>query len=569
MDQTYLILGGGGMIGIQIAREIARELKPKTIVIASLYPQEVSGAIEQLKIEFSSIEFNGFAGDIFLRTEWNRQAKSRRQLMETEENRVALFEDVFGEFDAAYKRSQLAQLIFDHKPDVVVDSINTATAISYQDVYTSSQITKSKFEVLIGHIKAGNADDTLSASGVAKKMMETLLIEQSVPQLVRHVFIIQRAMTEAHTRLYIKVGTTGTGGMGLNIPYTHSEDKPSATLMTKTAIAFAHTGLMFLMARTDGGPIVKEIKPGAMVGYADITLRAIKAKDGKPMSMFASQTEKLGSALVLKEGEDKYQRLGDLEMAIVDTGENGLFAKGEFEAITHIWQMEFVTPEEIAQQVVMEIKGGNTGYDMIGAIDAAVMNPTYRAGYLRSFALQEVSRLEDADHPSVAIGRLGPPELGKLLWEAQLLKTKYGSISRVLKKSADDLAREMDELIRSDAGTNLRQRIISIGLPILTPDGSALIRGPFLRIPEAPNMTSVPVTPDSIDKWATKGWVDLRAQNFAVWLDRFARMKRENEQAHGRGSAAVTLQTYWSDEISIGAIAGWIFNNEEGGFRIK
>lgn len=569
MDETYLILGGGGMIGIQIAREIARKLKPKTIVIASLYPPEVSGAIEQLKIEFPSIGFDGFAGDIFLRTEWNQQAKSRRQLMETEENRVALFEDVFGEFDAAYQRSQLAQLILDHKPAVVVDSINTATAISYQDVYTSSQITKSKFEALITHIKAGNADDTLSASGVAKKMMETLLIEQSVPQLVRHVFIIQRAMSEVHTRLYIKVGTTGTGGMGLNIPYTHSEDKPSATLMTKTAIAFAHTGLMFLMARTAEGPIVKEIKPGAMVGYADIVRRVIKAKDGKALSVFASQTEKLGSALELKEAEDKYQRLGDLEMAIVDTGENGLFAKGEFEAITHIWQMEFVTPEEIAQQVVMEIKGGNTGYDMIGAIDAAVMNPTYRAGYLRSFALQEVSRLEDADHPSVAIGRLGPPELGKLLWEAQLLKTKYGSISRVLKKSADDLAREIFDLIRSDAGTNLRQRIISIGLPILTPDGASLIRGPFLRIPEVPNISSVPVTPDSIDKWATKGWVDLRAKNFAVWLDRFARMKRENEQTHGRGSAAVTLQTYWSDEISIGAVAGWIFNNEEGGFRIK
>ncbi|HET7376857.1 MAG TPA: hypothetical protein VFK30_09125 [Anaerolineae bacterium] len=569
MDQTYLILGGGGMIGVQIAREIARKLTPKIIVIASLYPQEVSGAIEQLKSEFPAVQFTGFAGDVFLRTEWNQAGKSRQRLLEAEINRQALFDDVFGDFDAAYQRSQLAQLILEHKPEVVVDSINTATAISYQDVYSSSKITKNKFDDLIGYIKAGNADETVAAGSAAQKMMETLLIEQSVPQLVRHVFIIQRAMTEAQTRLYIKVGTTGTGGMGLNIPYTHSEDKPSATLMTKTAIAFAHTGLMFLMARTPEGPLVKEIKPGAMVGYADITLRSIRAKDGKAMPVFASKTETLGQSLILKESEEHYQRLGDLEMAIVDTGENGLFAKGEFEAITHIWQMEFVTPEEIARQVVMEIRGGNTGYDMIGAIDAAVMNPTYRGGYLRSIALQEVSRLEDPDHPSVAIGRLGPPELGKLLWDAHLLKTKYGTISSVLKKSADELAREIFELIQSDNGANLRQRIISIGLPILTPDGASLIRGPFIRIPEVAGTDRIALNSGDTDKYAAKGWVDLRAKNFANWLDRFARMKHENEQERGKGSAAIAPQTYWSDDISIGAVAGWIFNNEVGGYRIK
>ena len=569
MDQTYLILGGGGMIGVQIAREIARKLTPKIIVIASLYPQEVSDAIAHLKSEFPAVQFTGFAGDVFLRTEWNQAGKSRQRLLEAEINRQALFDDVFGDFDAAYQRSQLAQLILDHKPEVVVDSINTATAISYQDVYSSSKITKNKFDDLISYIKAGNADETVAAGSAAQKMMETLLIEQSVPQLVRHVFIIQRAMTEAQTRLYVKVGTTGTGGMGLNIPYTHSEDKPSATLMTKTAIAFAHTGLMFLMARTPEGPLVKEIKPGAMVGYADITLRSIKAKDGKAMPVFASQTETLGQSLILKESEEKYQRLGDLEMAIVDTGENGLFAKGEFEAITHIWQMEFVTPEEIARQVVREIRGGNTGYDMIGAIDAAVMNPTYRGGYLRSIALQEVSRLEDADHPSVAIGRLGPPELGKLLWEAHLLKTKYGTISSVLKKSADELAREIFELIQSEIGAILRQRIISIGLPILTPDGAALIRGPFIRIPEVAGSDRIALNSSDTDKYAAKGWVDLRPKNFANWLERFARMKHENEQERGKGSAAIAPQTYWSDDISIGAVAGWIFNNEVGGYRIK
>src|SRR6185436_5321566 len=110
-------------------------------------------------------------------------------------------------------------------------------------VYTASEIARSQFDQLLARLN-GDGAGADGADGAARAL-EMLLISQSVPQLVRHVLIIHRAMSEAGTRLYLKVGTTGTGGMGLNIPYTHSEDKPSAKLMTKTAIAFAHTGLLF------------------------------------------------------------------------------------------------------------------------------------------------------------------------------------------------------------------------------------------------------------------------------------------------------------------------------------
>ncbi|MGH2523261.1 MAG: hypothetical protein ACRDH2_12220, partial [Anaerolineales bacterium] len=355
--------------------------------------------------------------------------------------------------------------------------------------------------------------------------------------------------------------------MGLNIPYTHSEDKPSAQLMTKTAIAFAHTGLMFLMARTPGGPIVKEIKPGAMVGYADITRRTIHER-GQPVYLYTSRAELLGEALTLHHAEDGFERLGKLQMVVVDTGENGVFTRGEFEAITHMRQMEFITPEEIARQVVLEVKGSNTGYDVIAAIDSAVMNPTYRAGYLRHFALEEIARLENETHShSVALGQLGPPELGKLLWEAHLLKLKFGTLTAVLEHSAEELAAQLFGLVQSDA--DLRQTITSVGLPIFTPDGCSLIRGPSIRIPEAPGMNRVPLTPEGVEKWAAKGWVDLRPQNLELWRKRFRRMQREAHRVRGRGSAAVTREAYLSDDIATGMVAGWIFNNEEGGYRIK
>lgn len=568
-DETFLVLGGGGMIGTQVVRQIARNLSPRRVIVASLYQQEVREAIARFRREFPSVHFVGFWGDVFLRTDWNthdrRRRMTRARLLESAERRAGLYEDLFGELEAAYARSQLVRLILDHRPEVVVDSINTATTISYQDVYTASVVAKSEFNAFVRAAQSGEAAQALGES--AGRWLDTLLISQSVPQLVRHVLLIHRAMSEAGTRLYLKAGTTGTGGMGLNIPYTHSEDKPSAKLMTKTAIAFAHTGLMFLMARTPGGPVVKEVKPGAMVGYADITRRTIR-EHGKPVYVFSSRAETLGETLTLRQAEESYERLGRLQMVVVDTGENGLFAKGEFEAITHLRQMEFITPEEIARQVVLEIKGSNTGYDVIAAIDSAVMNPTYRAGYLHHVALEEISRLErETNSHSVALGQLGPPELGKLLWEAHLLKLRFGALSAVLEQPAEALAAELYALIQTDA--EVRQTITSVGLPVLAPDGCTLIRGPFVRIPEAPGANTAPLTPENIDRWADKGWVDLRPSNLERWRARFSRMQREAQKARGRGSAAVTRETYLSDGISIGAVVGWILNNEVGGYRIK
>jgi hypothetical protein len=40
-------------------------------------------------------------------------------------------------------------------------------------------------------------------------------------------------MKRAGTRMYVKIGTAGTGGMGLNVPFTHAEERPSRVLLAK------------------------------------------------------------------------------------------------------------------------------------------------------------------------------------------------------------------------------------------------------------------------------------------------------------------------------------------------
>ena len=571
--ECFLILGGAGLVGKQIAHRIATDanLSPRKIVIAALFREEVEKALTELRkaIGDKPIEWVGEYGNIFVRNEY--ADSNPKELLEDSRRREVLFADLFGKVEDAYEDSRLVTIIRRHQPEVIIDSINTATAISYQNVYTASNQARKHVQDLLETVRMGDIQYARNKTEETSLALYELLLSQSMPELIRHIFLLNKAMVEVGTRLYLKIGTTGTGGMGLNIPYTHSEDKPSAQLITKTAVAFAHTGLLFLMARTAGGPIVKEIKPGGMIGYADINYRPIpiRGKRGKILRRYSGQVEILDEHLVLHQPESKFRDLADLELPIIDTGENGLFTKGEFETITAMGQMEFITPEEIAHEVAMEIQGSTTGRDVIAAIDSAVMNPTYRAGYLRHRAMSELERLElETGTHSVALGHLGPPELSKLLWEAELLKLRYETLRAVLKYTPEELSEELSTLVQSGKFDSMCQTIISLGLPVLLPDGRHIIRGPHISIPERIE-PDVRITEEDVDAWAQKGWVDLRPRNMALWLERFEKMEKSRLQIRGRGSASVTLEGYLYEDMRIGEVVGWIFNNEHEGYRIK
>jgi hypothetical protein len=557
-DRTFVVLGGAGMVGYQVVHRIAVDLKPDRIVIASLYADEVDRAVDKLRnLVPYGVEIVGEWGDVFVRDEFAR--RSRTELLDDPCAREAIFDDLLGPFEASYRRSRLAALISRYRPDVIVDAVNTATAISYQDVYTSSILAERDLDAL----EAGGD----VAVALVSHDIETLILSQSLPQLIRHVLIINRAMREAGTRLYLKVGTTGTGGMGLNVPYTHSEDRPSAKLMTKTAVAFAHTGLMFLMDRTPGGPIVKEIKPAALIGYSEVGRRTIRER-GRTVSLYESRTERLEGSLRLRLDPNGFNWRSDLELPVVDTGENGVFTKGEFEAITSLGQMEFVTPEEIALLCVQEIIGINTGRDVVGAVDSSVLGPSYRAGVLRSRVLDELRALEEATGThSVALGQLGPPELSKLLWEIELLALGYGTLPAVLAAAPEEISQTSLRLLEERPG--LRDTITSLGLPILHPDGVTLDRGPFIRIPEAPGEEPLPLSDAERDRWATKGWVDLRSENFSRWQRRLRAISSSTPGKSQPGSAGVTPETTVAEAIETGTLAAWVLAEELGGYRIK
>jgi len=210
-DRCILVLGGAGLVGSQIVRTLARQIVPERIVVASLFRGEVREFLHDARKEFPQIEFVGSWGDVFVREEFMMERRLR--LMQSRTRRDVLYQDLFGSLDEAYKQSALVQLIHQYQPNVIVDSINTATAISYQDV---ESLSKKTYDILqeLQQVVDHQDIEGLDALGKAiEQNISSLMISQSIPQLIRHVQMIHKAKSEVKTRLYLRVGTTGTRGM--------------------------------------------------------------------------------------------------------------------------------------------------------------------------------------------------------------------------------------------------------------------------------------------------------------------------------------------------------------------
>ena len=566
--KTILVIGGWGLVGSAVCRKFMEE-NPKRMIITSLTKGEAEQAVTALRSEFPHAGKNFFVpwwGNIFVREQL--KDTPREKTLGNRRFRAMIIEDILEDLTGAVlKRSALYRLIQHYRPDVVVDCVNSATAIAYQDIFQSAQ-------AVLGAVTRTRRRGSTRNLQHLFETTERLLCTLYVPQLIRHVQIMYRSMQDAGTKIYVKIGTSGTGGMGLNIPYTHSEERPSRVLLSKSAVAGAHTLLLFLMGRTPDGAITKEIKPTAAIAWKGIGYGEI-AKRGKPIQLEDCRIEDavtLSRTLTLSMPHAARSTGETLRSVFIDTGENGLFSRGEFEAISTPGQMEFVTPEEIAENVVFEVKAGNTGHDIINALDNATLAPTYRAGYMFSSALKQMKKLEQ-EHgvDSVAFEMLGPPRLSKLLYEAYLLKLCFGDPRTVTRTDPRILSQRMLDLLRSD--DLLRSQIISIGIPILLPDGKSIVRGSIIKIPPSRGEAKLPVTPHAIDRWAYDGWVDLREKNMRLWRARFIHITSAVEGIPDGETSSRLMHNrdYWENlsVIDPGKICGWIFTYEEKGKRMK
>ena len=524
---TILALGGAGQVGVKICEKLL-EKTPSKLVICSRYKGEVEDTVAKLRRKYNNVSIEGEWGNVFVRREL--KDKSISEILSEETSTKLVVKDTFSELNEdILQNSFLYQLIEKHRPDVIIDAINTATALAYQDVY--SQINREE---------TGNKWLYLAAA-------------MDMPQLVRHIQILYHALKNAGTKEYLKIGTSGTGGLGFTLPFTHGENEiPSRLLMSKSGVAGAQTMLLWVLARTPGVPSIKEIKVTSLIGWAGIGKGTIETKKGQIEVYDCKIEDALSVEKALKEHKSK--KTGKkLEGAWIDTGENGLFTRSMFAAISSPDCMELILPEEIADIAVREIEGENTGKETIRALDYACLGSTFTAMSKRKTVLTELKKLDKEELASIPT--LGPLT-SKILWEAEVLQKSFGGLEKALKAKASEMERKTLEMISKNA--NLRSKIISVGIPILLPNGK-ILRGPEMSVPQNNNFRKP--TRSEIEKWASKGWVDLRAKNWLKWL---SWLDKYELSLSGNETGKIE-----SKNFEVGEVCGWVLAHEFGGLRMK
>jgi len=321
------------------------------------------------------------------------------------------------------RASFLLKLIKGQTPDIIIDGINTATIFS----------------------------------------------NQGLDWLTRYYLIVFNAIKDLREKsenrcpqIYFKIGTTGLGGMGLNLPYTH-EQYTSEFMMRKAALSGAQTALLLLMGRSPNAPIIKEVKPAAAV--------------------FRNSVE--------------YDQ--NKKMVFIDGGESGPYSMEEFSLLTSLGQMGFITAEEVAEKIILKIRGDPTGHDVVSSLNRALIKPSYKAGVIRVNLLEKARHIMvEKDIPSIAYGYLGPLVISKKIFEVALI-IRSNRAGKLIGASAREI---MDNILAFLKGNqSVLHEIAALNLSIRLPKDVKYSGG--LKPFEPSNSNQINI--------------DLRAKNIKAW----------------------------------------------------
>jgi nitrogen fixation protein len=516
---------------------------PKALILHTLTEAEAEESLAWIESNFQKINSKLIPsfGDV---------------LIIDEDSKLSELDYRFGSFTSELcEASKLWQLIKKFRPDMIVDGINTATVIGYgNDPYTISRKIK---EII-------DSNALPDKKGILELLKESLMGE-AIPPLVRFTQVLYRAMMEFGVKRYVKISTSGLGGMGFNIQYTHGdvgEPGCSPRLLGKVAASGILNQLIWTLSHTPGLDI-KMIIPTALVGWEDITTNITMNRNGLAVNipvvdcehpLELSQEDVFSGKFAMETGET-------LKMTAVDSGENGFYGIGDMTTITALGQMGCITKEEVGIAVA-DALDGSSRYDVCSAMDSACMGPSFNSAFERNIVLNKMKEMDKTlETTSVATGNLGP-KVTKHLWELEIIRQISGNIKNVLNTEAKSLSKKAEKLLL-EVDPTLRRQILSLRMPILL-EGMRILLGKSWHIPEDKTPQNIS---ENSEIWAMKGWVDVRSQRMLYWQREFSQVVDFIQ--HCRKTPQVRLQSNWQNvpldkDFEVGEVLGLIYSLNGG-----
>lgn len=538
-NKTILILGAG-QIGEACAIRVIRE-KPKRIILHSLTEAESKQTLINVKkfCTGNNIELFSSWGDALITKEL--MYSSKEKIHSDKKHQKALMDYYYSYLsDDLIKKSSLYYLVKKWKPSVIIDGINTATVVGYQD---------DPYSLPRNIIHKDKKQDW-------EESTENLLVSNIIPILIRFTQALRKAIVDFNVHCYVKISTTGLGGMGDNLFYTHgdvNEPGMSSGILGKVAAAGVIHQLFWSLSHTPGFNI-KVMVPATLVGWQGINFGKFRSH-GKNLPLVDSK-----ELTALMRGNEfkpkKCQKISNyMKIPYIDSGENSAYSLGEMTAITTLGQMECITREEVAQATIEAIYG-STRNDLLTLMDRATLGPSYLAATQRMVILSKLKILENNKNIfSIATNNLGPT-VSKHLFELFLmLKISKFSIKKCIDTNVLTLMREIEKLLLEDV--SIRSQIVSLGLPILF-EKNKIIIGEYFYVPDQKNDCTI--TKEKINLWATSGWVDVRKKEIEYWQTMLKKIYKEAKLLEK--SDSVILDRNWHNLRSgdVGEILGFIYS---------
>jgi hypothetical protein len=543
--KTILILGAGN-VGEACAALLAK-IKPSKIILHTLTEKEAVQAKE-------NVYKLGKNKEVLIETSFGNvlftQENSGKISPEISDNvKKDLLEYIYFPFSEKIAgKSSLFNLLIKYKPDYIIDSINIATVVGCaSDPYFLAQYFLKKEP-------AGN------------DLFENMLLSATIPILTRFVQVLHKYLAANNHVVYVKVSTTGSGGMGMNIKYTHGDLKEagmSNAILGKVAAAGVFNQLLWTLANTPGIN-VRVVIPATLIGWQEVGFGKFISNGRYCMRNKKIQKINISELpTVFNNSRDYNDKTDDyLEIPFVESGENEAYSLAEMTAITAQGQMEAITREEVAK-AVLDCMHGTSKYDMISAMDLASLKSTYTGAVQRNNILDKVKCIQDEKCiPSIATNNLGPT-VTKHLYELYfILEAGNFNLKNIVSFSTADILVKIKEIVSQK--TEIINQILSLGLPVLQED-NMLIIGDRITYPK--NQTFEFIDEDKINYWAKLGWVDLREKQIQTWVDLILKMYNELNNPDGKMvDIERNLQSMNKTEV-LGEVLAYLYSISGGNRR--